>query len=161
MKGTNLGEFEEVVLLTIASLMDEAYSVNIVDEIEKVTGRATKLGVVHAVLKRLEDKGYISSELGEPTKERGGRRKRFFKISHSGKVSLLKAREQRDQLWNTIPDVVFEGLIGADKRPLPDGSTGCWVGTADQTCWKICRETCTNITIETCQEAGSGPILFT
>ena len=111
MKGTNLGEFEEVVLLTIASLMDEAYSVNIVDEIEKVTGRATKLGVVHAELKRLEDKGYISSELGEPTKERGGRRKRFFKISHSGKVSLLKAREQRDQLWNTIPDVVFEGLI--------------------------------------------------
>jgi len=110
MKGTNLGEFEEVVLLTIASLMAEAYSVNIVDEISKVTGRKTKLGVVHAVLKRLEDKGLITSELGEPTKERGGRRKRFFNVSHTGKVALLKAKDQRDRLWNLIPDVVFQGV---------------------------------------------------
>lgn len=111
MKGTNLGEFEEIVLLTIASLMNEAYSVNIVDEIERVTERKTKLGVVHAVLNRLEEKGYISSELGEPTKERGGRRKRFFAISDSGKVALLRAKEQRDQLWNQIPEAVFKGLI--------------------------------------------------
>lgn len=110
MKGTNLGEFEEVVLLTIASLMAEAYSVNIVDEISKITGRNTKLGVVHAVLKRLEDKGFITSELGEPTKERGGRRKRFFHVSHAGKVALLKAKEQRDRLWSLIPDVVFQGV---------------------------------------------------
>lgn len=110
MKGTNIGEFEEIVLLTIASLMNEAYSVNIVDEIERVTGRSTKLGVVHAVLKRLEDKGFIDSELGEPTKERGGRRKRFFTVSHSGKVALLRAKEQRDQLWGSIPDFVFKGV---------------------------------------------------
>lgn len=110
MKGTNLGEFEEVVLLTIASLMTEAYSVNIVDEIASVTGRNTKLGVVHAVLKRLEDKGLITSELGEPTKERGGRRKRFFQISHGGKVALLRSREQRDKLWSGIPEVVFDGV---------------------------------------------------
>ncbi|MEQ9403130.1 MAG: helix-turn-helix transcriptional regulator [Cyclobacteriaceae bacterium] len=110
MKGTNLGEFEEIVLLTIASLLDEAYSVNIVDEIGKVTGRKTKLGVVHSVLKRMEDKGLITSELGEPTKERGGRRKRFFHISHAGKISLLKAKEQRDKLWGGIPDIIFEGL---------------------------------------------------
>lgn len=110
MKGTNLGEFEEIVLLTIASLMTEAYSVNIVDEIGTVTGRNTKLGVVHAVLKRLEDKGLITSELGEPTKERGGRRKRFFQISHVGKVSLLKSKEQRDKLWSFIPEAVFQGV---------------------------------------------------
>jgi PadR family transcriptional regulator, regulatory protein PadR len=110
MKGTNLGEFEEIVLLTIASLMEEAYSVNIVDEIGNITGRNTKLGVVHAVLKRLEDKGLITSELGEPTKERGGRRKRFFQISHAGKVSLLKAKAQRDKLWSIIPEVVFQGI---------------------------------------------------
>lgn len=110
MKGANLGEFEEIVLLTIASLLDEAYSVNIVDTIAKVTGRNTKLGVVHAVLKRLEDKGLISSELGEPTKERGGRRKRFFQVSHAGKVALLNAKDQRDRLWSGIPDIVFEGL---------------------------------------------------
>lgn len=111
MKGTNLGEFEEVVLLTIASLMQEAYSVHIVDEIARVTDRKTKLGVVHAVLNRLEDKGYIRSELGEPTKERGGRRKRFFTISESGKMALIKAKEQRDQLWSQIPDAVFKGMI--------------------------------------------------
>ena len=110
MKGTNLGEFEEVVLLTIASLMEEAYSVNIVDEIAKVTSRKTKLGVVHAVLNRLEKKGLINSELGEPTKERGGRRKRFFSVSHEGKVALWKAKEQRDKLWNNIPELVFQGI---------------------------------------------------
>ncbi|MEQ8237909.1 MAG: helix-turn-helix transcriptional regulator [Cyclobacteriaceae bacterium] len=110
MKGSHLGEFEEIVLLTIASLMDEAYSVNIVEEIGQSTGRQTKLGVVHAVLNRLEDKGMINSELGEPTKERGGRRKRFFHISHAGKVALLQSKEQRDSLWKAIPDVVFEGL---------------------------------------------------
>ncbi|MEQ8474468.1 MAG: helix-turn-helix transcriptional regulator [Marinoscillum sp.] len=110
MKGTNIGEFEEIVLLTIASLMDEAYSVNIVDEIKRVTGRSTKLGVVHAVLNRLEEKGMISSELGEPTKERGGRRKRFFSVSNAGKKSLLKTREQRNQLWDSIPDIVFKGI---------------------------------------------------
>ncbi|MEQ9467595.1 MAG: helix-turn-helix transcriptional regulator [Ekhidna sp.] len=110
MKGTNLGEFEEIVLLTIASLMEEAYSVNIVDEITEVTGRKTKLGVVHAVLNRLEKKGLITSELGEPTKERGGRRKRFFQVSHAGKVALMKAKEQRDRLWSNIPELVFQGI---------------------------------------------------
>lgn len=110
MKGTHLGEFEEVVLLTIASLLEEAYSVNIVDEIARVTERKTKLGVVHAVLKRLEDKGLISSSLGEPTKERGGRRKRFFTVSHAGKLALLKSKEQRDKLWGNIPELVFQDL---------------------------------------------------
>lgn len=110
MKGTNLGEFEELVLLTIASLLTDAYSVNIVDEMERVTGRSTKLGVVHAVLNRLEEKGFISSELGEPTKERGGRRKRFFSVTHAGKVALLRAREQREELWRAIPDVVFKDV---------------------------------------------------
>jgi DNA-binding PadR family transcriptional regulator len=109
MKGTNLGEFEEIVMLTIASLLEEAYSVAIVDEIARVTGRKVKLGVVHSTLNRLEEKGLISSSLGEATKERGGRRKRFFSISDAGKEALLKAKSQRDELWNAIPDVVFKG----------------------------------------------------
>lgn len=110
MKGTNIGEFEELVMLTIASLTENAYSVNICDELETVTGRKVKLGVVHAVLNRLEDKGLVKSELGEATKQRGGRRKRFFEVTHAGKTSLLKAKEQRDQLWKTIPDIVFKGI---------------------------------------------------
>lgn len=104
MKGTNLGEFEEVVLLTIAALTEEAYSVAICDEIDRVTERKVKLGVVHAVLNRLEKKGFVKSELGEATKERGGRRKRFFTVTHAGKVALTKVKAQRDELWSLIPD---------------------------------------------------------
>ena len=104
MKGTNLGEFEEVVLLTIAALTDDAYSVAICDEIDRVTQRKVKLGVVHAVLNRLETKGFVNSELGEATKERGGRRKRFFTVTHAGKVALTKMKNQRDELWSLIPD---------------------------------------------------------
>ena len=104
MKGTNLGEFEEVVLLTIAALTDDAYSVAICDEIDRVTERKVKLGVVHAVLNRLEKKGFVKSELGEATKERGGRRKRFFTVTHAGKVALTKVKAQRDELWSLIPD---------------------------------------------------------
>lgn len=62
MKGTNLGEFEEIVLLTIAALMNEAYSVSICNELKNNLGRPAKLGVVHAVLNRLEDKGYVKSK---------------------------------------------------------------------------------------------------
>ncbi len=110
MKGTNIGEFEELVLLTIASLDRDAYSVNICDEIYEVTGRKVKLGVVHSTLNRLEEKGLIKSHLGEATKERGGRRKRFFEVSHTGKVALVKAKEQRDRLWSAIPEIVFKGV---------------------------------------------------
>lgn len=109
MKGTHLGEFEELVLLTVASLMGEAYSVAICDELERTTNRKIKLGVVHAVLNRLEDKGMLKSNLGEATKERGGKRKRFYAVTVPGKKALLNAREMREQLWNKIPDFVFKG----------------------------------------------------
>ena len=93
MKGTNIGEFEELVMLTIASLGEEAYSVTICDELEENTGRKVKLGVVHAALNRLEEKGLVTSSLGEATKKRGGRRKRFFDITHAGKIALIRAKE--------------------------------------------------------------------
>jgi PadR family transcriptional regulator, regulatory protein PadR len=105
MKGTNLGEFEELVLLTIAALMNDAYSVGICDELEKHTGRTTKLGVVHAVLNRLEEKGLVKSRLGDATNVRGGKRKRYYTVTNAGKASLLKAKEVRDQLWSMIPNL--------------------------------------------------------
>lgn len=105
MKGTNLGEFEELVLLTIASLVNEAYSVSVCDELEKYTGRAVKLGVVHAVLNRLEEKGLVKSKLGEATQVRGGKRKRYYSVTNAGKASLIKAKDVRDQLWKTIPNL--------------------------------------------------------
>jgi DNA-binding PadR family transcriptional regulator len=108
MKGTNLGEFEEIVLLTIAALMGDAYSVAICDELEKSLGRPAKLGVVHAVLNRLEDKGYVKSQLGEATKTRGGKRKRFYAVTNGGKAALIKARDLRNQLWDRIPELTLK-----------------------------------------------------
>jgi PadR family transcriptional regulator, regulatory protein PadR len=105
MKGTNLGEFEELVLLTVAALVTEAYSVGVCDELEKHTGRTVKLGVVHAVLNRLEDKGLVKSRFGEATSVRGGKRKRYYTVTAAGKAALIKAKELRDQLWNMIPEM--------------------------------------------------------
>jgi DNA-binding PadR family transcriptional regulator len=110
MKGTNLGEFEELVLLTIAALVNDAYSVGICDELEKQTGRSVKLGVVHAVLNRLEEKGLVKSKLGDATNVRGGKRKRYYTITSAGKAALLKAKEVRDQLWSLIPDFALKKI---------------------------------------------------
>ncbi len=110
MKGTNLGEFEELVLLTIAALISEAYSVSICDELEKRTGRSAKLGVVHAVLNRLEEKGFVKSKLGEATSARGGKRKRYYAVTNTGKASLLKAKEVRDSLWSLIPNMSLKNI---------------------------------------------------
>ncbi len=105
-----MGEFEELVLLTIAALGREAYSVAICDELERYTGRAAKLGVVHAVLNRLEDKGLATSYLGEASATRGGKRKRFYEISQAGKAALVKAREVRETIWQHISGLNLEGL---------------------------------------------------
>ena len=108
MKGTNLGEFEELVLLTIASLVSDAYSVAICDELEKQAERKVKLGVVHAVLNRLEEKGLAKSTLGEATKARGGKRKRYYQVTNAGKAALIRSKEIRDQLWSKIPQFVIK-----------------------------------------------------
>jgi PadR family transcriptional regulator PadR len=110
MKGTNLGEFEELVLLTIAALMSDAYSVAITDELERHTGRSVKLGVVHSVLHRLEEKGLVKSKLGEATNTRGGKRKRYYGITNAGKSALIKAKELRDQLWSIIPAMALKRI---------------------------------------------------
>ena len=110
MKGTNLGEFEELVLLTVAAMVNEAYSVAICDDLEKRTGRSVKLGVVHSVLNRLEEKGLAKSKLGEATSERGGKRKRYYTISNAGKAALLNAKELRDQYWELIPQFALKRI---------------------------------------------------
>ena len=110
MKGTNVGEFEELVLLTVAALVSEAYSVAVCDELTKHTGREVKLGVVHAVLNRLEEKGLVLSKMGDATNVRGGKRKRYYALTSPGKVAILRAKEVRDQLWSIIPDIAFKGL---------------------------------------------------
>ena len=110
MKGTNIGEFEELVLLAVSILQDDAYSIAVANEINKVTKRKIVFTVVHAALIRLEKKGLLESTLGGATNERGGRSKRFFKISAAGKKALLKAKSQRDQMWQLVPKVIFKNI---------------------------------------------------
>ena len=98
MKGY-LGEFEELVLLTAATLGDQAYGVAIKEDIESRAKRSVSIGSLHSTLTRLEEKGFIKSKLGEPTAERGGRRKRFFQLTNSGKVALGNIKSLRDELW--------------------------------------------------------------
>lgn len=110
MKGTYLGEFEEVVLLAVCVLQHDAYGVSITDEINQQSSRPVHLSGVHTALYRLEEKGLVSSTLGGATKERGGRRKRLFVITIAGKKALQEARNLRNGFWNRIPALVWEGV---------------------------------------------------
>ena len=98
MKGY-LGEFEELVLLTIANLGTEAYGTAVLNDITQRANRKLSIGALHSTLTRLEEKEYITSFLGEPTKERGGRRKRYFELTDSAKSELANMKALRDQLW--------------------------------------------------------------
>ena len=91
-KGHYLGEFEHIVLLTLLRLGDGAYGASIRMEIEAVTGRSPAIGAVHATLERMERKRFVSSWIGEPTAERGGKAKRHFKLEPAGKAALEQAR---------------------------------------------------------------------
>ena len=99
----NLGEFEELVLLTVAIMNGRAYCIGIIEEMEQRTGRSAAIGAVQTVLKRMEDKGWVSSEFGEATHERGGKRKRYYSITTGGKEVLAHKKEQRNTLWKAIP----------------------------------------------------------
>lgn len=103
MKETRLGEFEEVILLLVGILKDEAYTLHIAEEFENQTGRSTSVGAVHSALNRLSEKGFLESEMGAATAERGGRRKRIFKITALGERTLSEARNFRMALWEQYP----------------------------------------------------------
>lgn len=109
MKGTQLGEFEELVLLTIALLYDDAYSVAVVEELSQRLERSMSLGAVHRTMQRLEEKGLVKSQFGEATAERGGRRKRMFIVTTAGELALQQARKIRNELWASIPEAAFGG----------------------------------------------------
>jgi PadR family transcriptional regulator PadR len=98
MKGY-LGELEELVLLIIASLGENAYGVAIKDDIETRCNREISIGALHSTITRLEEKGFVKSGMGEPTQERGGRRKRIFELTTNGKLALNENRKLREDLW--------------------------------------------------------------
>ena len=108
MKGTHLGELEEIALLVVANLYDNAYGVAVKLEIEEKAGRKITISTVHNVLQRLQEKGFLDSRYSEPTKERGGKRKLLFKVTKAGQLALETSRGIREQLWNGIPRIAFD-----------------------------------------------------
>ncbi|GAB4031402.1 PadR family transcriptional regulator [Spirosoma gilvum] len=110
MKGTQLGEFEEIVLLMIARLFDDAYGAAIVEELSDYLERPISLGVVHRTMQRLEEKGLVHSRFSEPIAERGGRSKRLFTVTLAGEQALREARRIRNELWDGIPKTAFDHL---------------------------------------------------
>lgn len=107
MKKYQLGEFEEVVLLTVAVLYKEAYGVSIKKEIETRLSRNVSVGALQTALKRLEGKGYLKSYEGEATEERAGRPKKYFQITAYGKKAMEYSKQTRDQLWKAIPKMAL------------------------------------------------------
>jgi PadR family transcriptional regulator, regulatory protein PadR len=103
MKETGLGEFEEVVLLLVGILGEDAYALRLSEEFESQTGRAVSIGAVHSALTRLEEKGFLTSEMGSATSERGGRRKRIYVITAYGRRTLKAARDFKLALWEQFP----------------------------------------------------------
>jgi DNA-binding PadR family transcriptional regulator len=101
----HFGEWELMVILALMRLGDDTYGVPICREIEEQTGREVAVGSVYATLDRLVEKGFVSSQLGEPTAERGGRAKRYFRITPTGVREVRKTQRALMNLWNGLPQL--------------------------------------------------------
>ena len=108
MKKYQLGEFEEIVLLTIAILFKSAYGVAIKEEIDSRLDRDVSMGALHAALVHLEDQGYIKSFQGEATEDRAGRPRRYFQMTALGKKAMEYSRQTREELWRAISKVSLD-----------------------------------------------------
>ncbi|MBT1700158.1 helix-turn-helix transcriptional regulator [Fulvivirgaceae bacterium PWU4] len=108
MKRVQLGEFEEVVLLTVGILHGNAYGVSIKDEIEQRLNREVTVGALQITLRRLESKGFLKSKQGDSSESRRGRPKLFFEITAYGKKALEYSKESRDELWKALPKLVLK-----------------------------------------------------
>ena len=111
MGRTYLGEFEELVLLTVGVLYEDAYAVAITKEITNQSGRSVNVSAVHKSLYRLEEKGMLKSKLGDPESKRGGKRKRLFGITPLGKRALDESMDLRTSLRKQIPEMAFKWQI--------------------------------------------------
>jgi PadR family transcriptional regulator, regulatory protein PadR len=108
MKKIQLGEFEEVVLLTVGVLHGNAYGVTIKEDIEQRLDREVTIGALQVTLRRLESKGFLKSKQGKPTDSRRGRPKLFFELTAYGKRALEHTKETRNELWNALPKLVLK-----------------------------------------------------
>ena len=105
MKKDHLGELEEMVLLIILLLKDDAYGLAIRKALKEEANRNVTIGAVHGTVNRLESKGLIKSFTGEATEIRGGRRKRIFEVTSSGLNALETSRDVKVSLWQKIPNL--------------------------------------------------------
>jgi PadR family transcriptional regulator len=105
MKRINLGEFEEIALLTVLVLGEEAYGVTIKAEINKEGKRSISRGALHTALSRLEEKGFLTSHQGDSNEDRRGMPKRYYQVTNKGKLTLQDARATRENLWDRIPSI--------------------------------------------------------
>lgn len=103
MSAVKLGEFEEIILLLVGILGDEAYAFKITEEYQLQTKRAASIGSVHSTLSRMADKGFLKSAMGAPSANRGGRRKRIYEITAAGEHALQTAKDLRLSLWQQFP----------------------------------------------------------
>ncbi|MEB2777684.1 MULTISPECIES: PadR family transcriptional regulator [Algoriphagus] len=108
MKGYHLGELEELVLLTVGILDQEAYGVAVLEEIKNQTGRKVNISAIHTVLNRLEEKGFLKSYMGGATEERGGRRKRLFTLSATGRSAIEEVKNLRNKLFDQLPPLALD-----------------------------------------------------
>lgn len=108
MKKTKLGEFEELVLLTVAALQQEAYGVEIKRELESRLKEKLSVGSIQSALKRMVDKGFLTSQLGEATQKRGGKRKRIYATTSHGRRVLEEMKDIRSALWSAIPKLAYD-----------------------------------------------------
>jgi PadR family transcriptional regulator len=107
MTRASIGELEEILLLSIASLVPEAYGFAIKSFILERANRDINLSAVHAALYRLEKKGLIKSKFGEATSKRGGKKKKFFELTSAGVAAIRISREIRNDLWTSIAPSVL------------------------------------------------------
>jgi PadR family transcriptional regulator PadR len=102
MRGDHLGEFEELTLLAARAVGEQAYAVPVQEYTERISGRNVSIGAVYAALDRLERKGFLRSSVGEPTREPGGKRKRFYAVTPLGMRTLRDVRRVRERIWRAI-----------------------------------------------------------
>lgn len=107
MRDHSLGEFQELVLLVVAALHEEAYGVAILKYIEKETDKKMNISAIHVALKRMEEKGFVNSAYGGITKSRGGRRKKYYTITAFGKQVLDRQFSLRSRIYHRIPKLNF------------------------------------------------------
>jgi len=95
-------------------LGEEAYAFKIAEEVAVQTGRSVSIGAVHSTLSRLENKGFLTSQFGKPTVERGGRRKRIYTVTAIGRRALAASRELKQSLWDQYPDIAVNFLFKSE-----------------------------------------------